>query len=276
MGRQQGRTGSGRGDDDVQKRVRGLLALVAMILVGTAAVATAATPSAAKSAAPAPAAPEAKAAPAPLPPAENAGYMYCVREANDALTLARLVVTSGVSRQQAAAAAELPGYLRAMSDKLFDEREAGRAPTHVHFATTRFKACLKEQQVALDLPDERLFGCLSRADIPFYFMVMRQDNVKMEEAVGRLKTALAPWRHTDALIEALAEPTYTAAAEGDITSLQFLLINGCLLPPDQLAALYGAPAQLPALPAPAGAAPPAAPAAPAGTAPQAAPPAKRR
>lgn len=195
-----------------------------------------------------------------VPLIDNAGYAFCVRDANDAVTLGRYVMTAKRTLDEVEADTDLPQYVRSMAGALFTEMAAGRAPTHVHYAVTRFKGCLKEQQVNLTVPDEQIFTCLSRADIPFYYMAMRRDGLKREEAVERLRKVMEPWHHPDALLVALSEPSYQAATPADAAALQYFLINACLLPPEQVKSLYGeAPGG--GAPATAKAAPKAAPAA---------------
>lgn len=195
-----------------------------------------------------------------VPVIDNAGYAFCVRDANDAVTLGRYVMTARLTLDQVEADPDLPQYVRSMAGALFTEMAVGRAPTHVHFAMTRFKACLKEQQVTLDVPDAQIFTCLSRADIPFYYMALRRDGLKREEAVERMRKFMEPWHHPDALLVALSEPSYQATTPATGAALQYFLINACLLPPEQVKSLYGEAPGTGAPPAAAQAAPKAAPA----------------
>ncbi|HET8731943.1 MAG TPA: hypothetical protein VFM34_12655 [Moraxellaceae bacterium] len=176
-----------------------------------------------------------------VPVGENAGYTYCVREANDALTLGRFVMATKRTREQVESDAHIAPYIRSMAGSLFDEMAAGRAPTHVHFGMTRFKSCLVNQKVSFEVPDQQLFTCLSRVDIPFYFLALRQSGVSEKDAIAEMKKNLAAWGHPDAVIEILARPSYGVGSPADLASLQVFTVNTCLLPEDQAAAMYGAP-----------------------------------
>lgn len=176
-----------------------------------------------------------------VPVGENAGYTYCVREANDAVTLGRFVMATKRTREQVESDAHIAPYIRSMAGNLFDEIAAGRAPTHVHFGVTRFKACLVNQKVSFTVPDQQLFTCLSRVDIPFYFLALRQSGVAEKDAIAEMKKNLAAWGHPDAVIEILAPPSYRVGSPADLASLQLFTLNTCLLPEDQAAAMYGAP-----------------------------------
>lgn len=212
---------------------------------------------------------------ATIPVIEHAGYTFCANEANDAMSLGRLVMVFKRTREQVGNDPSLPPYIRGMAADLFQSIDAGKAPTYAHFAAARFRQCLATQQVPLEVGEGAAFACVTRLDIPYYFRLMARAGESRETAVAKLQQALAGWQYPDGLIAVMAEPAFKARSGEEVRQLQVFLLSSCLLPPEQVARFYGAPAPggagkaapapkaAPAKPAPASPAKPATPAKPA-------------
>lgn len=201
-------------------------------------------------------------APAPDRPAvevpvmEYAGYLLCANEANDAMTLGRMLRMFPGSREAIAADPQLPPYLRAMAGDLFRAVDSGEAPTYAHFARSRFATCLQQQEVPLPAGDTQMLVCLTRLDIPYFFYARRLAGESIETALPRVKAELAGWEYPEGLVEALAGPSMSIEAPEQVRVLQFFLLNSCLFPAGEVGAYYGfdwplaTPADRPATKAP--------------------------
>lgn len=176
-----------------------------------------------------------------VPVIENAGYSLCAHEANDALTVARMVIVSREGRAQIEANPALPPYMRSLANDFFSAQEAGKVPTYVHFAQDRFKACLHDQQVKLEVNDAHMLACLSRLDIPFYFFLMRRAGESTPSATARIERELAGWRYPPGLVAMLAEPAMAAQGISEVAELQRFLLSSCLLPAEDVRRHYGLP-----------------------------------
>lgn len=230
----------------MQKAVqRGLAALA---ILGAAAVAGAATPTG-KAPAAAPA--------VEVPVIENAGYTFCANEGNDAMSLGRQVMVFKRTREQIDADPNVPPYVRGIAADFFRALEGGQVESYAHFATRRMLQCLDNQKVKLDMAPDRVFSCVTRLDIPYFYFVMSRAGQPREEGIRKLETGLAGWQYPSGLVAALAEPGYQARTLDDVRELQMFVLSACLLPPEQVARFYGmapptgAPAPAPAAGAPA-------------------------
>lgn len=216
--------------------------LAALVFLGAAAVAAAAdkkavAPKAGKSASAPAAAPAAA-----VPVIESAGYTFCANEANDAMSIGRQVMVFKRTREQIDADPNVPPYVRGIAADFFRAQDGGQLPTYAHFATTRLLQCLDKQQVKLDMPADRVFACVTRLDIPYFYFVMSRAAQPREEGIRKLETGLAGWRYPPGLIPALAEPGYQTQTLDDVRDLQLFVLSACLLPPDQVSRFYGMPA----------------------------------
>lgn len=176
-----------------------------------------------------------------VPVIEHAGYTFCANEANDAMSLGRMVMVFNRSREQVNADPSLPPYVRGMAADLFRGMDAGEFPTYAHFASRRFMACLETQKVPLEATENRAFACVTRVDIPYFFSVLKRAGESREAAIPKLQKALAGWRFPEGLVGVLAEPSWRARNMEEIRNLQLFLMSSCLLPPEEVAHFYGAP-----------------------------------
>lgn len=176
-----------------------------------------------------------------VPVIEHAGYTFCANEANDAMSLGRMVMVFNRSREQVSADPSLPPYVRGMAADLFRGMDAGEFPTYAHFASRRFMACLETQKVPLEATENRAFACVTRVDIPYFFSVLKRAGESREAAIPKLQKALAGWRFPEGLVGVLAEPSWRARNMEEIRNLQLFLMSSCLLPPEEVAHFYGAP-----------------------------------
>lgn len=199
------------------------------------------------------------AAEVPVPVIENAGYTFCVNEANDAMTLGRLVMAFGRTRQQIEDDPRMTPFFRGMAADFFRDVEAGKVHNYAQFALHRFQQCLQVQKVDLHEEDLTVFACLTRMDIPYYYFALKRNGDSQAEAAERMGKALAPWHYPPGLIEALGGPAWSVKNENELKAMQIFLFNACLLPSEEVSHYYGMP--------PPGAAPAPAPGADAPTAP---------
>lgn len=176
-----------------------------------------------------------------VPVIEHAGYTFCANEANDAMSLGRMVMVFNRNREQINADPSLPPYVRGMAADLFRGLDAGEYPTYAHFASRRFQGCLETQKVPFQASEGRIFACVTRVDIPYFYSVLKRGGDSRETAVPKLQKALAGWRFPEGLIAVLAEPSWKARNMEDIRNLQLFLMSSCLLPPEEVAHFYGAP-----------------------------------
>ena len=170
---------------------------------------------------------------------ENAGYTFCVNDANDAMSLGRMVMVFSRSQAELEADPKLPPYIRTMAGALFQAIKAGQAPSYVHFARQRLANCLAEQKLALEVSPDQVSVCLTRVDIPYFFFLERGSGTTLEAAIPKLESGLAGWRYPEGLIRVLAEPSWRARNLADIAAFQIVIFNSCLLPPDEVSRFYG-------------------------------------
>lgn len=181
----------------------------------------------------------APAAEAEVPVIENAGYAFCVGEANDAMTIGRLATVFKRSRAQIDADPVIPPYLRGIAADFFRDQAEGRASSYVHFGLHRFRDCLTVQKVRLDVDDFRLFACLTRMDIPYFFLVLKRAGEPFATATPKVEGALAGWQYPAGLVAMLAEPAWGLQSDRDTRDMQAFLLSSCLLPPEQVSNYYG-------------------------------------
>lgn len=176
-----------------------------------------------------------------VPVIENAGYTLCTREANNAMTVARMVIVSKEGRAQIEANPSLPSYMRSLANDLFRAQDEGKVTTYVHFAQDRFKSCLRDQQVKLEVNDAHMLACLSRLDIPFYFYLMQRAGESVPGATARIERDLAGWRYPPGLVAMLAGPAMAVQDINGVSELQLFLLSSCLLPAEDVRRYYGLP-----------------------------------
>ncbi|MCC2639240.1 MAG: hypothetical protein K0Q68_2959 [Moraxellaceae bacterium] len=176
-----------------------------------------------------------------VPVIENAGYALCAREAKDASTVGRLILVFKETRAQIEASPDISPFARRLANDFFRAQEAGKFPSYIHFAQDRFKSCLRDQKVNLEVTDLQMFVCLTRIDIPFYFYMMKQAGVPVPEAVAKVEQGLQGWHYPPGLVAKLAEPAMAARDINDVEKLQFFLLNTCLLPAAEVRGYYGVP-----------------------------------
>lgn len=172
---------------------------------------------------------------------ENAGYGYCVNEAIDSLQVGRLHAVFGRDRAQLEADPNLSSYMRGLVGDYFSDKAAGKSPSYAHFALHRFRTCLAGQKVRLDASygDDLTFACLTRMDIPYFYLVLKSAGVSREVAIGRVDSSLAGWHYPAGLVALLAEPSWMVGQESELRNLQGFIFNTCMLPPDDVAQHYG-------------------------------------
>lgn len=174
-----------------------------------------------------------------VPVIENAGYAFCVGEANDAMAVGRMASVFKRSRAQIDADPAISPYQRGIAADFFREEAEGRANTYVHFGLRRFRDCLGVQKVRLEVDDFTLFACLTRMDIPYFFQVLKRAGEPLATAAPRVEGALEGWHYPDGLVALLAEPAWALQQERDIRDMQAFLFSSCLLPPEQVSSYYG-------------------------------------
>lgn len=181
----------------------------------------------------------ATAAEAEVPVIESAGYAFCVNEANDAMTVGRLATVFRRSRAQIDADPATQPYLRGIAADFFRDQAEGRASSYVHFGLHRFRDCLNVQKVRLEVNDFKLFACLTRMDIPYFFQVFKRAGEPFATAAPKVEGALAGWQYPAGLVAMLAEPAWELERDRDIRDMQAFLFSSCLLPPEQVSHYYG-------------------------------------
>lgn len=173
-----------------------------------------------------------------LPVIENAGYAYCVNEANDAVAVGRLAMVFKRSQMQVETDPSLPPRVRRLAPDFFRAQAEGRAPSYVHFGLHRFRDCLAEQKVRLEVDDYRLFACLARMDLPVFFQVFKNAGETLEAATPKVQAALAGWQYPEGFLALLAPSAWALRQEREVRDMQTFLFSSCLLPPGQVNHYY--------------------------------------
>lgn len=192
-----------------------------------------------------------------VPLIENAGYGYCVSEANYAMSLGRMVTVFKRPQAEVEQDPNLPPYMRDLAAEYFQDLASGRAKTYVHFALRRFQECLASQKLKVEADDLQTFACLARMDIPYFFFVFQRMGESKANAIARIESSLQAWHYPDGLVAVVADPAWGLQSEDELKAMQAFLFNSCLLPPEQVSHYYGVsppPGVMPGAP-PAGAAP---------------------
>lgn len=184
----------------------------------------------------------ATAARAELPVIENAGYALCVSEANDALWVGRLAKGFGRSRAEIESDPSLPPFMRSLVADFFREEAEGRGNDYVLFGLRRFRACLATQKVRFEETDPKVYACLTRMDIPYFFQLLKQSGDTLEAATPKVQKALAGWHYPEQLVPRMAAAAWAMERIQDVHNMQAFLFNACVLPVDQVTTFYGIPA----------------------------------
>lgn len=170
---------------------------------------------------------------------QNPGYVECVVDANDTMTIGRMAMLFGQDRAALLRTPDLPKRLQVLANRFYDALDKGEVPTYAHFAAAGFVSCARGKKLGIELDDGKALLCLARVDIPYFFGLEKRSGAAIDAATARVQDALRAWAYPEGLIGFLATPSYKVASVEQLNELQLLVFNSCYLPEDEVRGFYG-------------------------------------